>query len=40
MTGTALALTELHQPPLPRPELAALTRRAENDFVGVPSGGR
>jgi len=34
----ALALTELHQPPLPRPELAALTRRAENDFVGVPSG--
>jgi galactokinase len=36
--ATALALTELHQPPLPRPELAALTRRAENDFVGVPSG--
>jgi galactokinase len=36
--ATALALTELQRPPLPRPELAALTRRAENDFVGVPSG--
>jgi galactokinase len=36
--ATALALTELHQLPVPRPELAALARRAENDFVGVPSG--
>jgi galactokinase len=36
--ATALALTELHQLSVPRPELAALARRAENDFVGVPSG--
>ena len=36
--ATALALTELHQLPVPRPELAALARRAENDFAGVPSG--
>jgi galactokinase len=36
--ATALALTELHQVPVPRPELAALARRAENDFTGVPSG--
>ena len=36
--ATALALTELHRLPVPRPELAALARRAENDFVGVPSG--
>ena len=36
--ATALALTELHQVPVPRPDLAALARRAENDFVGVPSG--
>ena len=36
--ATALALTELHQVQVPRPELAALARRAENDFVGVPSG--
>jgi galactokinase len=36
--ATALALTELHQVPVPRPELAALARRAENDFAGVPSG--
>ena len=36
--ATALALTELHQVPVPRSELAALARRAENDFVGVPSG--
>ena len=34
--ATALALTELHQIPVPRPELAALARRAENDFAGVP----
>jgi galactokinase len=36
--ATALALTELHQLPVSRPELAALARRAENDFAGVPSG--
>jgi galactokinase len=36
--ATGLALTELGQVPVPRPELAALARRAENDFVGVPSG--
>jgi galactokinase len=36
--ATALALTELHQLAVPRPELAALARRAENDFAGVPSG--
>jgi galactokinase len=36
--ATALALTELHQVPVPRPELAALAQRAENDFAGVPSG--
>ena len=36
--SVALALTELYGPSLPRPELAALARRAENDFVGVPSG--
>jgi galactokinase len=36
--ATALALTGLYQVPVPRRELAALARRAENDFVGVPSG--
>jgi galactokinase len=36
--ATALALTGLYQVPVPRPELAALTRRAENDFAGVPAG--
>jgi galactokinase len=36
--ATALALTELHHVPVPRSELAALARRAENDFAGVPSG--
>jgi galactokinase len=36
--ATALALTELAGLPVPRPELAAITRRAENEFVGVPSG--
>ena len=34
----ALALTELAGLDVPRPELAGLARRAENDFVGVPSG--
>jgi galactokinase len=36
--ATALALTELHQVPVPRPDLAALARRAENEFAGVPCG--
>jgi galactokinase len=36
--ATALALTELNGLSVPRPELAALARRAENEFVGVPSG--
>ena len=34
----ALALTGLYQVPVPRQELAALARRAENDFAGVPTG--
>jgi len=36
--ATALALTELPGRSVPRPELAALARRAENEFVGVPTG--
>jgi galactokinase len=36
--ATVLALTELYQVPVPRPELAGLARRAENEFAGVPSG--
>jgi galactokinase len=36
--ATALALTELNGLSVRRPELAALARRAENEFVGVPSG--
>ena len=41
--ATALALTELAQTELagltvPRRELAAIARRAENEFVGVPTG--
>jgi galactokinase len=36
--ATALALTELYQLDVPRTELAALARRAENEFAGVPSG--
>jgi galactokinase len=36
--ATALALTELAGLTVPRPELAAIARRAENEFVGVPSG--
>jgi galactokinase len=36
--ATALALTELYQVPVPRRELAALARRAENEFAGVPTG--
>ncbi|MGH3259973.1 MAG: galactokinase family protein, partial [Streptosporangiaceae bacterium] len=34
--SVALALTELHGHSVPRRDLAALARRAENDFVGVP----
>jgi galactokinase len=33
-----MALTDLYGLELPRPELAALARRAENDFVGIPTG--
>ena len=33
-----MALTELYQLDAARPELAALARRAENDFVGIPTG--
>jgi galactokinase len=36
--ATALALTELDGVPVPRGELAAIARQAENEFVGVPSG--
>ena len=36
--ATALALADLHGLSVPRPELAAIARRAENEFVGVPSG--
>jgi galactokinase len=36
--ATALALTELAGAAVGRRELAAIARRAENDFVGVPSG--
>jgi galactokinase len=34
----ALALTELSGLNLPRPDLVRITHRAENDFVGVPTG--
>ena len=36
--AAALALDGLHGLGLPRQELATLAQRAENDFVGVPSG--
>ncbi len=36
--ATALALTELSPVTVPRRELAAIARRAENEFAGVPSG--
>jgi galactokinase len=36
--ATALALTDLHGIALPRPQLAGIARRAENDFVGAPTG--
>ena len=35
---TELAPAELDGAPVPRGELAAIARRAENEFVGVPSG--
>jgi galactokinase len=36
--AVALALTGLYRVPVPRGELAALARRAENVFAGVPTG--
>jgi galactokinase len=36
--ATGLALCELHELPVQRPELAALASRAENDFAGAPTG--
>jgi galactokinase len=36
--ATALALTELHGLSVPRPQLAAIARRAENEFAGIPTG--
>jgi galactokinase len=36
--AVALALTELYGLTVPRAQLAALARRAENDFVGAPTG--
>ncbi|WP_327169394.1 galactokinase [Streptomyces subrutilus] len=36
--ATALAVSDLYGLPLSRPELAALARRAENAYVGVPCG--
>jgi len=36
--AAALALTELYELSVPLPGLAALARRAENDFAGIPTG--
>jgi galactokinase len=36
--AVALAMFDLHDIDLPRTELAKLARRAENDFVGAPTG--
>jgi galactokinase len=36
--AVALALTGLYQVQVPRPELAALARRAENEYAGLPTG--
>jgi galactokinase len=36
--AAGLALAELYHLAVPRPGLAAIGRRAENDFVGVPTG--
>jgi len=37
-SGAGLALSDLYRLALPRTELAAIGRRAENDFVGAPTG--
>jgi galactokinase len=36
--AAALALTEMHGIVVPRPQLAAIAHRAENEFVGAPTG--
>src|SRR5215472_7308786 len=36
--AAGLALADLYEAEIPRPELAALGRRAENEFVGAPTG--
>jgi galactokinase len=36
--ATALALSDLHGLAVPRPDLAALASRAENEFAGAPTG--
>jgi galactokinase len=36
--AVALALTGLYEVQVPRPELAALARRAENEYAGLPTG--
>jgi galactokinase len=36
--AVALTLTELHGLTVPRPQLAAIARRAENEYVGAPTG--
>src|SRR5262249_32668601 len=36
--AVALSLTELHGLTVPRPQLATIARRAENEYVGVPTG--
>ncbi len=36
--ATGLALSDLHGLRVPRPELAALASRAENEFLGAPTG--
>jgi galactokinase len=36
--AVALALDAIYELKVPRPELAAVARRAENEFAGVPSG--
>ena len=36
--AAGLALTDLHGIMLPRPQLAAIAHRAENEFVGAPTG--
>jgi galactokinase len=36
--AVALALTDLHGLAVPRPQLATIAQRAENEFVGAPTG--